>query len=478
MHDINTNSGKYVVASIGVVASLFMLMVSAYLNGIFMFRLGKTPLDGYVYAAAGVSADVLMALCPFFFFACFRNREWVRGGFTLLLWVALTAFSAQSAIGHLAGSRTEASAGRTVAATSYSDSRKDLEAARRELGFIPEHRPTATVLAAISKHKISPTWIQSNECTQPVGNMRKYCSAYADLTAELANAMAADKVNERIETLKKSSENLAATHGGVVGDADPGAATISKLTGLNVKDTQSVLNLLGALILLMGAGLGPYVSLSTVQKVENSQRRKAKETREEEVAAVAAPSQPLMIDITPQPPKNPAGYLPSPQDITPDARELLRAIGMPQKACDKRPKDSREVLGYRFYAWCIANKLVGDFSADQVDDFYAAYTMADNRDAWGTRVAKTEFEAIGQRFVSSGLRMKEDGSRGTVWTIKPVQISKLMEILRKRGIVPKDLPPPEPETVAEASVPPPESPKNVFRLFGSGGGEHKKASGG
>lgn len=104
MHDLNKNSTRYAIASAGVVASLCMLMVSAYLNAVFLARLGKTPMDAYVYGSAGIAIDVFMALCPFFYLSAFKNREWLRGSFALVLWVALTAFSAQSAIGHLASS--------------------------------------------------------------------------------------------------------------------------------------------------------------------------------------------------------------------------------------------------------------------------------------------------------------------------------------------------------------------------------------
>lgn len=467
MHDLNRNSSKYVVASLGVIASLFMLMVSAYLNSVFMFRLGKTPMDGYVYASAGVAADVLMAICPFLFFASFRNREWVRGFFTLVLWLALTAFSAQSAIGHLASSRGDAASSREVASTTYQDARKDLEGARQELGFVPAHRPTATVIAAIDKHKISPYWIQSNECTQAVGRLRGYCQTYQDLSAELANAMAADRIKKRIEDLQAKAEGIASTHAGVVSDADAGAGTISKLLGWNVRDTQSMLNMLGAMVLLLGAGLGPYVSMATVQNMEHKGRRQPP-TAPQTLTVVAEPvylttEAGERLDLRPKQPALPQLAAPT-REITQDARELLLAIGMPTKPCDKRPKDDRSIAAWRFVAWLAANGHTGDFSAEEVDNFYNAFCMADCREPWATRVIKAEMQQLKPQCAYTSMPRQDNGSRATVWTIKPPSVLRLTDILRRKGIA-SALPAPSPPPAPEPAEPAQEPPKNVFSLF-------------
>ncbi len=470
MHDLSNNSTKYATASIGVVASIFMLMVSAYLNAVFMFRLGKTPLDGYVYASAGIAADVLMALCPFFFFAAFRNKEWFRGFFSLILWVALTAFSAQSAIGHLAGSRNDAASSREVASTSYKDARKDLDEARKTLGFIPQHRPTATVLAEISKHKISPAWIQSNECTQPVGNLRKYCSAYSDLTAELANAMAADKITAKIDDLKAKSETVATANAGVVGDSDAGATTISKILGMTPKDTQSLLNMLGAMVLLLGAGLGPYVSMATVQNMDRKATRRAENAKIIDAEIITGgvltpvPDAKALPDLQAKAVAA-LGVLASPRETTPDAKALLVAIGMPTGPCDIRQKDDESVVAYRFVAWMAANGLTGDFSSEQVDQYYAAFSRADNRLPWADRIVKKQLLLLKPSCAWKAIPRGDTG-RATVWTIKPPSILRLTEILRRKGIATT---PPAPTPELEPT-PAPESPKNVYRLFGGNKG--------
>lgn len=191
MHDLERNSTKYAVASAGVVASLCMLMVSAYLNAVFLARLGKTPMDSYVYGAAGVAVDVFMALCPFFYVSCFRNREWLRGGFALILWVAFTAFSAQSAIGHLAGSRGDAASNRTVASDTYKDAREELKKLKERRDWLPRpSESSASLRAKIKSQQAIPVWTQTAECANQWNTTAKtFCAKITELTSALNNTI-------------------------------------------------------------------------------------------------------------------------------------------------------------------------------------------------------------------------------------------------------------------------------------------------
>lgn len=476
MHDLQSRTGKNTAAGLGLAASLMMLLVSAYLNARYMYALGRSPMDGYVYAGAGIAADVFMALAPFFFFAALKSREIMRGLFALVLWVGVTAFSAQSAIGHLASSRLDAASGRAVAATTYQDAREDLKQARQALGFVPAHRPIATVQADLEKQKINRAWSQTNECTQAFGNVAKtYCSGIKDLMAELGNAMEAEKIRKRIETLTAKSDAVSSHNAVVASEADPQAKTLSVWFGKDVGTMQGWISLLGAMVLLMGAGIGPYVSLAGMAE-------KPPRSPKEAPPAALATEGGLLLDMSPGPPqaltRAPQIMLPPAREIPAEAKDYLRSIGMPDRPCDRREKDARAVLGYRFYAWLIFSGYSGDFTAEAIDSFYEAYSMADNRAPWPMRIVKKELEDIGQRYVSSGLRLKQDGTRGTMWSIKPVAFTKLLDLLRKRGIVTETPKAPEPveavqEPVAEAAPP----MKNVYRLFGRVTDEAKKASG-
>lgn len=473
MHAPRNSAEEGIFKGLALFASLTMLVVSAYLNAKFMVKLAPTPMDAWAYGAIGIAADVLMGTLPFYLFPALRDLQLVRAVSIAALWIVCTAFSAQSAIGHIAGSRFEALSGRTAAATTYQDTRAELKRLNERLGWLPKPSDSeGSLRAKIKAQQSQLVWVQTQECAnQWSAPAKTFCAKMTELTSALTNVIEYDRTVIRINELQAKSDAAGGSHANILPEgADPQASALGKWFGVDVSTMQGLLSMLGALMLLMGASLGPYAVLG------KSAPPKAPAAAPPEPALALSTEDRRVIDITPSAPQRTAvGYLPSPRDLSPEAKQLLRAIGIPDKPCDKREKDGREVLGYRFFAWLIANGYTGDFNPEQIDEFYAAYTTQDNRTPWeAMRVVKSELTDLGPRYVTSGLRVKEDGSRGTVWTVRQVSFARLTEVLRKRGIIPKDLPPPEPvEPVAEA-VPP---TKNVYRLFGRVTDEAKKASG-
>jgi hypothetical protein len=460
-----------------------MLMVSAYLNAMFLARLGKTPLDQYVYGAAGVAIDVFMALCPFFYLSAFKNREFLRGGFALLLWVALTAFSAQSAIGHLASSRGDAASNRAVAADTYKDAREELKKLKERRDWLPRPSESAESLRAkIKGLQATPVWTQTAECANQWNTTAKqFCAKITELTSALNNTLEFDKIQAQIDKLQSKAEEVASHNSGVASDADAGAGTISKLLGLSVKDTQSLLNLLGAMVLLLGAGLGPFVSLSVVAKIDAKTAKKSDETPIIDATFTPVQPEPQGLLLTTESGKpidfqvRQAAQLVAPgKDLTQDAKELLLAIGMPTRPCDVREKDDRSVLAWRFAAWLAAHGHTGEFSAEQVDSLYDRFTREDCRHPWAMRVVKAELQQLKPAVASTSSQRQDDGSRATVWTIRPPSVLRLTDILRRKGIAnaspppaPVAPPPSEPPALPEAQEP----NRNVLRFFA------KKAAG-
>lgn len=459
MHDVESKSGKYTLATFGLAASLMFLVASGAMNASYMYQRGAIigHSTGLIYGSAGVAADIFMALAPFYFFAALRNREKVASLLAILLWLAVTAFSAQNAIGHLGSTRLDAASSRIVAATSYADTREDIKQARQALGFVPQHRPALTIKADIEKHKVSTLWIQSNECTQAAGKIvRAYCSTYQTLNSELGNAMEADKLTARIETLTAKSDKATAEHSNVVADADPQAKVISGLSNgrWDIGSIQSIVTMLGAFVFLLGAGTGPYVSLSVLR---GESRRKIIT-----LDAVEVPSLPLSADakVPLGAPKKPAGgvlalqapKVPRPEP-SPEARALLAAIDFPlwPPSGDKRPEDSREHLAWRFLAWLTAHGLGGDYPAQRIDELYAEFAAADHRQPWeAMRVVKFELAKLKRYAWSSTPRHLHQRVQ---WTIRPPAIDKLMELLKKHGIAKAPPPTPKPKEDANRILP-------------------------
>ncbi|MGQ0672167.1 MAG: hypothetical protein ACT4N2_04710 [Hyphomicrobium sp.] len=252
---------RHALGVLGVLAAGVLLAVSAAMNWRFGFSLGRTELDGQIYGAASAAADCLKALVPFFFFAAIRNRMWSQAAASAVVWVVVTAYSLTSALGHAALNRFDTAGQRTVEAQSYKDLRADMKRAQDQLSWIPQHRPAATVQAEIDSSKTQRAWNFTKGCAEVSGKQgRDFCQQYHGLVAELASAGQAAALETRIAGLEvRLNQSNGST---VLAEADPQAAVLSKLTGLDLEKVQMAMTIFIALLLEVGSGFGMYIAFS------------------------------------------------------------------------------------------------------------------------------------------------------------------------------------------------------------------------
>jgi len=252
---------RHVLGVLGVIAASVLLAVSAMMNYRFGYTLGKTPSDGHIYGLASAAADCFKALVPFFFFAAWRNRMWSQALAAVAVWLVVTGYSMTSALGHAALNRLDTTGYRALAATAYNDQRDDLKRARDELSWLPPHRTAAAVQADLEGVKSQYLWHRTGECNEPSGKgQREFCQNFRKLEAEHANAIAANKLNARIEEI---NAKLATTSGAtVMAEADPQASVLSRITGVEVATVQVALTLFVALLIEIGSGFGMYVAFA------------------------------------------------------------------------------------------------------------------------------------------------------------------------------------------------------------------------
>ncbi len=252
---------RHALGVLGVIAAGILLAVSAAMNWRFGFSLGRTEFDGQIYGAASAAADCLKALAPFFFFAAIRNRMWSQATASAVVWVVVTAYSLTSALGHAALNRFDTAGQRTVEAQAYKDLRADLKRAQDQLSWIPQHRPTATVQAEIDSAKNQRPWVWTKGCVEVSGKQgRDFCKQYHALTAELASAEQARALENRIAGLET---RLSLVNGStVMAEADPQAAVLAKLTGLDMEKVQMAMTIFIALLLEVGSGFGMFIAFS------------------------------------------------------------------------------------------------------------------------------------------------------------------------------------------------------------------------
>ena len=252
---------RHILGILGVLAASVLLLVSAMMNYQFGYSLGRTPTDSHIYGMASAAADCFKALAPFFFFAALRSRVWSQALAAALVWVVVTGYAFTSALGHAALNRFATSGERVVAGANYKDLRAERERAEDQLKWIPPHRPPATVEAELNVLKAQRAWMTSKECTDAtIKASREFCQQYFKLSAEHASGQETEKLRAKIAQLGAQSAKV--TGAAVMGEADPQAGVISRLTGIEIGTVQTGLMLFVALLIEIGSGFGMYVAFA------------------------------------------------------------------------------------------------------------------------------------------------------------------------------------------------------------------------
>ncbi|MCB1521220.1 MAG: hypothetical protein KDJ37_11690 [Hyphomicrobiaceae bacterium] len=283
---------RHALGVLGILAAGVLLAVSAAMNWRFGLSLGKTELDGQIYGAASAAADCLKALIPFFLFAAIRNRMWSQAVASAVVWVVVTSYSLTSAFGHAALNRFDTASARKVEAQSYKDLRADLQRAQEQLSWVPQHRPAATVQSDIDAVKNDRAWAWTEGCTKTKGKyQRTYCDKYHALSAEFGSAEQRSALEARIAA---TQGKLDSKGGNVMAEADPQAAVLAKISGVDVDTVQMALTAFIALLLEIGSGFGMYIAFSQWRIDDRlapaaPRMARARETERVKSAAIEAP---------------------------------------------------------------------------------------------------------------------------------------------------------------------------------------------
>jgi hypothetical protein len=194
-----------------------------------------------------------------------------------LLWGVVLTYSLTSALGFSALNRADSQGQRKADAATYESIKADLDKSREQLAWVPQHRPAATVEAEIAAKKQSKRWRTTAECTNATtGGSLTFCREINLLQAEMAAAIGAMQLQERIDSLRTSL--AAATSSVALASSDPQAAVLANLSGQNEELVETALTVLVAILVELGSSLGFFVAFSNW---------KIHERREPETVAMA-----------------------------------------------------------------------------------------------------------------------------------------------------------------------------------------------
>ena len=329
---------RHVFGAVGVLASLILLSVSAAMNYQFGLSLGKTAFDSQILGAASIAADGLKALMPFFIFAAWRQRNYAQALGATALWAVCIVYAMTSALGFTALNRSDTSGARAMHVEKYGDLRTELQQINQQRGQLEKYRPVGAVQADIEAAKQHYRWTSSEGCTNAtVDASRTLCETYHKLEAELAQAKQGDVLDKRAAEVRAK---LAAMDGGpTVQVADPQAAILSSLSGLDISRIDVAMTLLVTALVELGSSLGLYVSTST--------------WRMHEIARRPAPEPIKVVEI----------LRPAPAPIVPEAAPQLAAPKTDiEQYFDERIRqdDGSSVTALALYDnycdWCEVNK--------------------------------------------------------------------------------------------------------------------------
>lgn len=244
---------------LGVCAALVMCCVSGAMNFLFLFSLGKTPLEAYVLGAASAAADVLKALLPFFIAWSWRDGRIFAVVTGSLSFILFAGFSLLSAIGFAADNRGVLVDVRENINEAYERVQRDLAQAELKRSALPSHRPASVVEEVIGSHQQNMRWSRTKACanaTEP--ESLSYCETYYALRTELAAANEAKRLSDEIASLQAARGATLVNGAGQV--ADPQVAIISGIFKQEHESVRLALVILVAVLVEVGSSLGLFLA--------------------------------------------------------------------------------------------------------------------------------------------------------------------------------------------------------------------------
>jgi hypothetical protein len=281
------------------VAALTCTGVGISYNAQFAQQFGDTAI------ALAVASDVLKALAGPAFMAAVRSREWGRAGAAFVVGLVTLAVSLVAAFGSAQHVREANTDERRNAIRAYDDAEKLKRSIEDELAALGTPRPVAMIQADIKNFKIDAgLWQRSKECeeaTKP--DTQSYCQPILDLYKE--RGAAARKTE--LEAQGKNGMTLAALNAiiakGKPAHADPQAAAIAALTGLEEDHIRIGISILIVALIETGSIGGSIMATKPVPRRRRAMTAAIDKPAEEMSLAELRALQPLLRDDATTPPE-------------------------------------------------------------------------------------------------------------------------------------------------------------------------------
>ena len=263
---------RWFVAILGLPMVLGLTAVSVTMNFRFGLLLGRSDLDGLVYAFASACADILKCLIPIVLGWSWTHRRYVITFAASLLFLIFTAYSVTSSLGYAALNRAERSGQRAAELSRHHDLRAELDHRLAQRNGLPTSRPAATLDAELLAVRQHARWSATRGCAQAtLAESRAFCDSYFRLKAERATAEAATRLDEDIAGLRQQAAGLSET--AQTGAADPQLELIAEILSLGQDSARLALTILLSALVECGSGFGFTIVLAMWSHPSGNHRR-------------------------------------------------------------------------------------------------------------------------------------------------------------------------------------------------------------
>jgi hypothetical protein len=269
---------RYVVSGVGVLAAALLMTAAGWMNWRFMTTLASGEADRLALGGASVGIDVMKAALAYLIALGWDRRQWGYVGIGSLTYALLAAVSLASSFGFAADNRDAVRSERGTLGARYQMAVVDLEEVEAKLKVAGTARPSAIIESEVLEFEREPRWLATKACTIIAGaDSRAMCKRHAERKTESVRARAIELLEARRAALRDAILELTAQ--GALRQADR-QGKYAEAMGLRAELLSSVLVLLLAAVLELGAGLGVYLALRPV--TGNGRKVRRERSREDE----------------------------------------------------------------------------------------------------------------------------------------------------------------------------------------------------
>jgi hypothetical protein len=241
--------------------------------------------ERYIYAVLFGSLDVLKTLLPLIAAAAFVAGARTKGAVALATFAVLTLLSLTASIGLYATTKSEAVGDAKAARAKYADAVAARNKAQADLAALGAVRPAGDIAADLGELKRDFRYDRSKQCTDATAtNSRQLCAQVDRLTGEAQKAAEFRRLGQVLAAAGVKVEQLDV--GAAMKAIDPQAEQLAKLVSVvhpvTSENVRTALALLIAVLVEIGAGLGPWLVAPV-----SARHTKTDEKPASEAAAVA-----------------------------------------------------------------------------------------------------------------------------------------------------------------------------------------------